>query len=133
MVSQRDRERGMSDTAYYQGMMRDSFPKWRYGGAKAAIYAGYRFIAPKVTKHFTERRARSIWEGTAARIDAEEADALRRAQIEEAKREYRELQDRLASLESSLAVADEAFFSPEMAAYRSVANGVGGVDRTRND
>lgn len=130
MLSQRDKDQGMSDTAFYQEAMRGAFPKSRYGGAKAAIYAAYRFISPRVQKNFTERRARSIWEGTAARIDAEEAHAIRQAEIAEASREYRELRCRLAKLETALAVADEEFFGPQMDAHRRASAPLGGMDRT---
>lgn len=99
----------MSDTAFYSEKMRSSFPKTRYGGSKAAIYAAYRFISPKVTKVFTERRARSIWEGQARRIDAEEAAIIRLAEIEEAKREQLELRARLARVDEALAMADAEF------------------------
>jgi hypothetical protein len=129
VLGKRDRKTGMSDTAFYQGMMRDAFPARRYGSAKAALYEAHRFISRRVSKDFTPRRARSIWEGTAARIDAEEADALRAAEIEGARREYKELQDRLAFLETSLAMADEAFHGPKMATHRAFARGLGGVDR----
>lgn len=133
MLSDRDKVKGMSDTAYYQEALRDAFPKWRYGGAKASIYAAYRYISPKVTKDFSERRARSIWEGAARRIDAEEAEAIKRAQIEEARREYHEIKGRLASLEAALAVADEAFFGPQMDAYRSASSPLGKVDSAGNE
>ncbi len=122
----------MSDTAYYSGALREAFSKDRYGGAKASIYAAFRYIAPKVRKTFTERRARSIWEGTAARIDAEEAHVIAQAKIEEDRREYQELRSRLARMEASLAVVDEAFFGPQMDACRSAAASLGKVDRTRD-
>lgn len=129
MLSLNDKDKSVSDTVYHSGVIREAFPRERYGAAKTAIYAAYRYIAPKVTKRFTERRARAIWEGTARRIDAEEAAVLKRAQIEEARREYSQLQSRLRSLEASLAVADEAFFGPQMDAYRSLADGMGRLDR----
>lgn len=109
VLSENDKSTSMSDTAFYSEMMRSSFPKNRYGGSKAAIYAAYRFISPRVTKAFTERRARSIWEGRARRIDAEEAATIRLAEIEEAKREQQELRARLARLDEALAVADAEF------------------------
>lgn len=130
MLSEHDRDAGMSDTAYYSGALREAFPRDRHGAAKSAIYAAYRYIAPKVRKQFTERRARSIWEGTAARIDAEEARVIEQAKIEEARREYQELRTRLARMEASLAVVDEAFFGPQMDAYRSASASLGRLDRT---
>lgn len=133
MLGTRDKDTSVSDTVFHSSLIREAFPKERHGGAKGAIYAAYRYIAPKVRKQFTERRARAIWEGTARRIDAEESAALKRAQIEEARREYSELQSRLRSLEASLAVADEAFFGPQMDAYREMANGMGRFHRPGTD
>ncbi len=106
MLSERDKDKSMSDTAFYSDLMREAFPRSRYGAAKTAIYAAYRFISPRVKKQFTERRARSIWEGTARRIDAEEADAIRTAQLEEARREQKELRNRLSELDATLAALD---------------------------
>lgn len=128
MLGQSDKEKSVSDTAFYSDVMREAFPRHRYGGAKAAIYAAYRYIAPKVTKQFTERRARSIWEGTARRIDAEESAVLIKAQVEEARREQRELRERLARLDTALAMADEAFHSETIAALREQARGPRGMD-----
>ena len=54
------------------------------------------------------RRVRSIWEGTARRIDGEEKDALRRATLEEAKREQQFLRTRLAELDAAIAAVDQA-------------------------
>jgi hypothetical protein len=131
VLGKRDKVSEMSDTAVYSGAMRDAFPVRRHGSAKAAIFAAYRFLSPLVRKQFTPRRARSIWEGTARRIDAEEAAALRLAEIEEAKREQQELRARLASLDRALAVADAEFHRETIAAIQSQVRGLGGVDRTR--
>lgn len=125
MLGSRDKEPGMSDTDYHCWMIREAFPRQRYGGTKGAIYAAFRFIAPKVTKQFTERRARSIWEGTARRIDAEESAAIRLAKIEEARREQRELRERLSSLDAALAVLDEEFHGPAREAIRAQMRGQG--------
>lgn len=130
MQSEYDKDLGMSDTLAYRDTLREAFPVSRHGAAKASIYAAFRYISPKVRKQFTERRARSIWEGTAARIDAEEARVIEQAKIEETRREYQELRARLARMETALAVADEAFFGPQMDAYRSASAPMGRVDRT---
>lgn len=100
------RGRKMSDVFCAQGMIREAFPKDLYGGYKAAVYAAYRYISPKVSKRFTERRARAIWDGEARRIDMEEADALRAALLEEAKNEKQRLRARLASLDEKIAAAE---------------------------
>lgn len=129
MLSKQDKGLGMSDTTYFQGMARETWPRERFGSVKASLNAMHRFISPRVRKEFTHRRARSIWEGAAKRIDAEEAAAFREAQIEEARREYRELQDRIARLAAALAVADEEFHGPQMDAHRSASSPVGGIHR----
>lgn len=134
VLSLKDKETGMSDTTYYSAVMREAYPvPRRYSSVKAALNEAVRFISPRVKKDFTHRRARSIWEGTARRIDAEEAAALGQAQIEEARREYRELQTRLAKLEISLAVADEAISGKTLVPHRATARVLGRVDRSRGD
>lgn len=97
------RRKGMSDTVLAQGMIREAFPRDLYGGYKAAVYAAYRFISPRVSKQFTLRRAAAIWNGEARRIDMEEAAALQTAIIEEAQNETKRLRARLASLDAKIA------------------------------
>lgn len=108
MLSKRDkdlpkRDKLMSDVFYAQNLFREAFPERRYGSVKAALYEAHRFLSRKVTKEFTYRRARSIHEGTARRIDAEEMEALKLALIEESKREQQHLRARLASLDEKIA------------------------------
>jgi BMFP domain-containing protein YqiC len=98
--------RKMSDAVFAQGLIREAFPKELYGGYKAAVYAAYRYMSPRVSKRFTERRARAIWDGEARRIDMEEADVLRSALIEEARNEKQRLRARLASLDEKIAAAE---------------------------
>lgn len=129
MLGDYDKRTSMSDTVFHSDLIREAFPRARYGGTKGAIYAAYRFMAPKVTKQFTERRVRAIWEGTARRIDAEESAVLHRAKFEEERREYTELKRRLESLEAALAVADASAAGSALAAHSSLANGLGRVDR----
>lgn len=124
---------GSCDTTLYSAMMREAYPvPRRYSSVKEALNEAVRFISPRVRKEFTHRRARSIWEGTARRIDAEEAAVLGQAKIEEARREYRELQSRLAKLEASLAMADQEMAGATVVAHRALAHGVGRMDRSRN-
>ncbi|QIG72975.1 hypothetical protein EVB98_053 [Rhizobium phage RHph_N3_2] len=85
---------------------RDAWPLRRYGKLDNVFYQAVRFIAPRVQKEFTIRRARSIYEGTARRIDSEEMDALRAAIVMEAKREHEELRARLAALDEKIAAHD---------------------------
>lgn len=127
MLFGRDKQMFISDAAYHSELMQESFPRARYGGAKAAIYAAYRFMQPRLTKVFTERRARALWEGAVRRVDAEESAVLHQAAIEEAKREQRELRDRLARLDEQLAVVDEEFHGPSLAALRGQMRLTGGA------
>jgi hypothetical protein len=101
------RQGKMSDGVLAQGMIREAFPRDLYGGYKAAVYAAYRFISPRVKKKFTERRARAIWDGEARRIDMEEAAALEAALIEEHQNETKRLRARLAALDAKIASFDE--------------------------
>lgn len=100
------RQKKMSDCVLAQTMMREAFPRDFHGGYKAAVYAAYRFISPRVSKQFTLRRASAIWNGEARRIDMEEAAALREALIEEAKNETERLRARLAALDEKIAAFD---------------------------
>lgn len=123
MLSNRDKEQSnraklMSDVFYAQNLFREAFPERRYGSVKAALYEAHRFLSRKVTKEFTYRRARSIHEGTARRIDAEEMEALKLALIEESKREQQTLRARLASL-------DEKIAAYEAVAHRQAMEGAG--------
>lgn len=112
-MSNRDKQtsiRGkrMSDVFYAQNIFREAFPQRRYGSVKAALYEAHRFLSRRVRKDFTERRARSLWEGTAKRIDAEEMEALKAALHEEARREQIEIRARLAALDEKLAAFEKA-------------------------
>jgi hypothetical protein len=93
----------MSDVFAAQSLLRDAFPLRRYGKLDNVFFEACRFVNRLVHKDFTPRRARSIWEGTARRIDAEEMEALKAALMEEGHREQRELRARLASLDEKLA------------------------------
>lgn len=101
------RRKSMSDTVLAQGMIRDAFPRDLYGGYKAAVYAAYRYISPRVSKQFTLRRAAAIWNGEARRIDMEEAAVLEAALIEEAQNETKRLRARLVALDEKIAAFSE--------------------------
>lgn len=128
-VSKKDK--AMNDVVYAQGLFKEAFPERRYGSVKEMLNAAYRTLSPKVTKDFTHRRARSIWEGAAKRIDGEEVDALRIAALEEHKREQRELRARLASLDEMLASVDQDVSGGTLASLRSQKGGLGGVYHDR--
>ncbi|POH32102.1 MULTISPECIES: hypothetical protein [Sinorhizobium] len=123
-LSKRDkakRNKAMSDVSYAQNLFREAFPEKRYGSVKNLLFEAQRFISKHVRKDFTHRRARSIWEGSARRIDAEEMDALRIAAIEESKREQREIRARLAVLDAKLAAIRAAEARSPVAAHRKRA------------
>jgi hypothetical protein len=95
--------RDMNPTLAAKGLIRKAYPLGRYGKLENIVHHVVRFISPRVTKDFTPRRARAIWEGAARRIDSDEMDALREALFEEQKREQKELRARLAALDEILA------------------------------
>ncbi|MFC3072381.1 hypothetical protein [Shinella pollutisoli] len=128
--AKRTKARAMSPVAEAQMDMRLAFPPARYGKLENVYYHAVRFIAPRVDKHFTLRRARAIWEGTARRIDSEEMDALRQAKIEETRREQKELRARLAALDEMLASVDAALACPPLAGEGERVRGAGGMDRS---
>lgn len=98
----------MSDTTFMRNNLPEVFPPRRYGSVKAAQIAAYDFMKRRVNKELKLRRIRQLWEGKAARVDGEEKDALREAEIEEARNEYKALRRRLERLETFLALANQA-------------------------
>ena len=107
--SSESREREMSTIVEASELLRRSFPQRRYGKLDNVFYEARKFIDPRIRdKDFTLRRARSIWEGTARRIDADEMDALRLAEIEEMRRERDEARALLVELDRKIALADKA-------------------------
>lgn len=103
-----NRKKVMSAVFEAQETFRGAWPLRRYGKLDNVFYQAVRFIAPRVQKEFTIRRARSIYEGTARRIDSEEMDALRAALVEESRVEQRELRARLAALDEKIAAFEKA-------------------------
>lgn len=125
----RNKDKDMSDVLYAGGLLREGFPKSRYGKVESIFYEACKFINKRVNKKVTIRRVRSIWEGTAKRIDSEEMDALREAVFEESKREQQELRARLAALDEILASVD-ANVTRKALARKSERNGrLGRMDR----
>lgn len=127
-----NRDKAMSDTVYAQSLFKEAFPLSRYGKAAAAICEAYRILKPLVEPHiereFTVRRARSLHEGSARRVDGAEIEALKLAQIKEARREQQELRERLARLDAALAVADEDFHGETRTALREQMGRIRGMD-----
>lgn len=130
VLSNDDKGRSMSDTAYMQNNLPEVFDPRRYGSVKAAQIAAYDFMKGRVNKNLKLRRVRQLWEGRATRVDGEEKDALRQAKIEESQNEYKALCSRLAFLEAALAAVDPDFHGPQMDAYRTSARGMGRDNRS---
>lgn len=103
-----NRKKVMSAVFEARDTFRAAWPLRRYGKLDNVFYQAVRFISPRVQKEFTIRRARSIYEGTARRIDSEEMDALRVALIEESRVEQAELRARLAALDKKIAAFEAA-------------------------
>lgn len=96
-----------NDKDFAKRSIRESFPVRRYGSVFSAQCEAYSFLkGQKLEKKVTMRRVRALWEGQALRIDGEEKDALRRAEIEERKRERTDLRNRLSELDEALAFLD---------------------------
>lgn len=121
----------MSDTAFMQNNLPEVFDPRRYGSVKAAQIAAYDFMKGRVSKDLKLRRIRQLWEGKANRVDGEEKDALREAQIEEARNEYKALRRRLERLEAYLAMADQAASGAAVDAHRKSAAELGRRYRPR--
>lgn len=66
-------------------------------------------------------RAFDLWYGKARRIDAAEMDAIRRAEMEAARAEYRELVARIERLDAALRLSDPEFDRPLAHADRKAA------------
>lgn len=97
------RDRKMDSTRYAQELMRDAYPKWFYGSVDAIVFEASEFMSGRLKKRVTPRRMRSIWEGKARRIDADERDALEEAKLEGLRKSQAELRSRLASIDEALA------------------------------
>lgn len=134
MLSKSDKSRSMSDTAFVQDALKDVYTVERFGSVKAAQTEAYDFLRRHVRqKPLTFRRVRSFFEGKAKIIRGEEKDAVRIAQIEEARNEQRQLRERLARLDRVLSVVDEEFHSETLAALRQQAGGPRRVDLPRTE
>lgn len=130
-LSKGDKGRKMNDVLETHELFIQAFPERRYGSVKDMLCAAVIDMNRRVTKKFTYRRARTIWEKTARRIDGEEKDALRQAIIEEDRREQKELRARLAALDERLAAVDQELPGSSLAAHRAQASGLGGIHHDR--
>ncbi|MEM7300680.1 MAG: hypothetical protein AAF468_06315 [Pseudomonadota bacterium] len=78
----------MFDSELAQTLIQSAFPLSVHRNAKAAIAAAYSKLSLR-----SERRARSLWEGTAGTVNGDECLALLRAEMERARKD-RELADK---------------------------------------
>lgn len=131
-------DKPMNDAVRAQSLLHGAWPDLTHDGkgrVQAALYDAWRYLKPRVEpyidREYTLRRVRSIHEAKARRIDGAEFEALKQAQIEEARREYKQLQTRLQALEATLAMADQAPNGAAVAAYRAMSDGLGRMDRSR--
>jgi len=88
----------LSDVSQARKLIREAFPITEHGNAKRAVWAAYRKMKLK-----TERRARSIWNGEARLIKAEEMRAIENAAIEQARRDYIQAKNRVEALKQHIA------------------------------
>jgi hypothetical protein len=130
VLSKRDKSKSMSDTTFMQNNLPEVFSPRRYGSVKAAQIAAYDFMKGRVNKNLKLRRIRQLWEGKATRVDGEEKDALREAQIEEARNEHQALRQRLEQIEALLALADKAAARAPLDARRQSPSGLGRSHRS---
>jgi hypothetical protein len=88
-------KKGMTrmDGVQAQSLMKYAFPVSKHGNAGASIWAAYRGL-----KLRTLRRARAIWNGEARRIDSWEMEALREAELKQARLEYVRARNRIEVL-----------------------------------
>ena len=121
----------MSDASAAMEAMQRAFPEKRYGSVKAAIGACYDQMTRHYVKRYegfkrwTLRRAETIWQGIACRIDAFEMDALREA---EARQEAYAQATQLYSTAAYLRQTDEDFHSETIAALECAAAEAGVLD-----
>lgn len=117
MLSSEDNKVSISDTDFVQNTLRDVYTVERFGSVKAAQIAAYDFLRKRVRgRTLTLRRVRTFFEGKAKAVRGEEKDAVRAAQIEEARNERNALRARLDRLDGLLAEMDAELFSPALAA-----------------
>lgn len=124
----------MSDTAFVQETLTEIYTVKRFGSVKAAQFEAWGFLRKRVKeKPLKMRRVRAFFEGKAKIVRGEEKDAVRAAQIEEAKREQQELRARLARLDAALAVADQEFHREAREALQSSLGGLRRMDSSRDE
>jgi predicted nuclease with TOPRIM domain len=109
----------MSDTAFVQNTLKEVYTVERFGSVKAAQIEAYKFLRERVSGQITLRRVRSFFEGKARIVRGEEKDAVRAAQIEEARNERAKLRARLDRLDALIAEVDQEFARSKVEMARS--------------
>ena len=98
----------MGSATEVQALIQDTWPVKRTGSVQASLLAAYRYLRPRVhSREITHRRIETMWRGSLRRVDADEMDALRQAELEQARHEQKALRARLAALDARLAAFDE--------------------------
>lgn len=123
-------KKGMSDmSATAQDLMRGyAVDAWPRDNHKSRIWR----LARKL--QWGHRRTRALYNNEhGTRVGAAEMAALQQLKLVEARNEYTELKDRIARLETALAVIDPDFHSPTIDALGQSHGGRGGMDRARTD
>ncbi len=83
----------------------------------------------KLLPNWTDRRVRAVYNAEqGVSLRAEEFADIQALIEEENRNEFQALQARIARLEAALFASDEEFHQPQMAAFRSVADGRRGPD-----
>lgn len=135
MLEKHPKDAEMSDdVALARSIIADTFDLEHNGRAYVivAAYEAVKAVERKIDKailalrrrEWTERRIRSIVDNEAARIDHYEIDDLRRAAIEEARRELNRSRQRAARMAAYLASADQDFHGDEIERMGAFARGV---------
>lgn len=83
----------MTDAMRAQELIQFCFPEKEHGTAERAQDVAKRTLGLK-----TLRRARAMWNGEARRVDAWELDALREAELEQARKEYVGARNRIEAI-----------------------------------
>lgn len=106
-----------ADVQEARNLIREVFPTNSHGSVKAACYAAYRAL-----KLATVRRAETIWQGAAKRIDPWELDALR---YEKAKQDDLKTINDLKRTATTLAQIDPTHYRATIDEIRSLADQIG--------
>ena len=121
----------MPDAVLARNIIVDTFTGTRsrvIAAAYEAVKTVERKLPPSVLarrpRAWTERRVRSIVDAEATRIDHYEIDDLRKAAIDEARKELQRSRERAARMAAYLAATDQDFHGDEIERMGAFARGV---------